>query len=522
LLFCILALLQAVDWGKAPSAFELARANAKSANGGGLGDNGGSGKGDRRGNSGTGPADGTRSGGNGSGASGPVGTAGDNVSGNAATQSVPIAAPRRRGTKMAAKAAIREALVVLKRRTASVRKPGKVTKSRAAAAQRHKVLDRQRQSDSTLVATGIGREELRRLRTKGFREVSDGGQTSRVIRLSVPTGLSTAQARRLVQTLASEAIVDLNHLYYADGDTALAACTGECETASLVGFSKVVRGQCGELPTIGMIDTGVDLDHEMLREANVEVLTPFQSLARSPSGTSHGTAIAALLVGRTRDEVLGLLPDAHIVAVDAFFRDGGKEDKTDAASLVHAIEVLVARGVKVINLSLSGPANEILKATINGARNQGVVFIAAAGNNGPGASPSYPAAYPGVIAVTAVDHELGVYRHASRGRYINLAAPGVHIRAAGNSDVSGTSYAVPFVTAAAALLRGRNDSLSEDGIAMRLAASAWDLGDPGYDTTFGWGLLQVQDLCSPLTPLDVKAQGTSTVGVTSPAEVKRF
>src|SRR5262249_58302580 len=84
----------------------------------------------------------------------------------------------------------------------------------------------------------------------------------------------------------------------------------------------------------------------------------------------------------------------------------------------------------------------------------GVVFAAAAGNGGPFALPSSPAAYPEVIAVTAVDRNLVGYRHATRGPHIDLAAPGVDIWTAlpdkREGPQTGTSFAVPYVTAAAA------------------------------------------------------------------------
>jgi subtilisin family serine protease len=234
-----------------------------------------------------------------------------------------------------------------------------------------------------------------------------------------------------------------------------------------------------------------------LRGAQIDVVTQRDNAALAPSGTEHGTAIAAMLVGNTRGQSVTLLPDAHVLAVDAFFRDGNLEDKTDAAALVAAFELLVERGEKIINLSLSGPENAVLENTIKAARARGVTFVAAAGNGGPGAEPSYPAGYPGVIAVTAVNANLTIYHRATRGRYISLSAPGIHVAAAGSERRTGTSYAVPFVTAAAALLSGQDASLSPDSIAARLEASARDLGEPGFDTTFGWGLLQVQVLCSP-------------------------
>jgi subtilisin family serine protease len=315
--------------------------------------------------------------------------------------------------------------------------------------------------------------------------------------------VSTTQARRLVQTLVRQATVDLDHFYYPDGHSASdPPCTdGDCRTASLVGFTEVASGQCGELPTIGMVDTAIDLKHEALKDADIEIVARPGEDVYLPSGAEHGTAIATLLVGRTRAEVSGLVPDARVIAVDAFYRDGSLDDKTDAATLVEAIDLLVERGVKIINLSLSGPANTVLESAIRAAQERGVVFVAAAGNGGPGAEPSYPAAYPGVIAVTAVGHDLRVYPRASRGEYIILSAPGVRVQPAGSGTPrSGTSYAVPFVTAAAALLRGRDASLTPASIAARLETSARDLGDPGHDATFGWGLLQAQDLC-PRSPV---------------------
>jgi subtilisin family serine protease len=327
--------------------------------------------------------------------------------------------------------------------------------------------------------------------------------------------VSTKLARRLARSTAKRGMVDLDHFYYPDGYiSSQPACKdGNCATASLVGFTDLTSRHCGKSPTIGMIDTAINLQDEALRGAQIEVVTQ-RNAALAPSGKEHGTAIAAMLVGTSRHQSVGLVPDAHMVAVDAFFRDGNLEDKTDAAALVAAIELLVERGVKVINLSLSGPENAVLENTINAARARGVTFVAAAGNGGPGADPSYPAGYPGVIAVTAVNADLTIYHRATRGKYISLSAPGVLVAPGSSEKRSGTSYAVPFVTAAAALLTGQNASLSPDIIAARLQASARDLGEPGYDTTFGWGLLQVQVLCSPY-PL---SPNTPTRATTDTAE----
>jgi subtilisin family serine protease len=203
-----------------------------------------------------------------------------------------------------------------------------------------------------------------------------------------------------------------------------------------------------------------------------------------------------------------LLPEARIVAVDAFYRDGGTADRTDVISLVGAIETLATRGVRVMNLSLSGPSNEVLQKAIASAQAKGIVIIAAAGNNGAGAEPSYPAAYPGVVAVTAVDQELNVYRRATRGAYVDLAAPGVNVWTASLQGSgtwrTGTSYATPFVSAAAALLLASDPELPPSTVQTRLEENTRDLGKPGRDPIFGYGLIQMSALCAH--PVEARSQ----------------
>ena len=122
------------------------------------------------------------------------------------------------------------------------------------------------------------------------------------------------------------------------------------------------------------------------------------------------------------------------------------------------------------------------------------MIVAAAGNNGPGAEPSYPAAYPGVIAVTAVDQELNVYRRATQGGYVDLAAPGVNIWTASSKGSgtlkSGASYAVPFVSAATSLLLASNPRWTKV-VQSGLERAPATLGS-GWDPTYGFGLIRWQ------------------------------
>jgi subtilisin family serine protease len=319
--------------------------------------------------------------------------------------------------------------------------------------------------------------------------------------------MSVMEARRAVQRLDRKASADMDTYYYTDAG-ALECSDPGCEASVLVGWTPPAVAACGEPPLIGLVDTGIDLDHEALRGQSIEILNASKRLGDN-SSLDHGTAIAALLVGKSGSETPGLIPRAKLVAVDAFSKGDGTADRADVVSLVSALEALAERGVKVVNLSLSGPPNEVLKVAVEAAHARGIVLVAAVGNNGAGAEPAYPAAYPGVIAVTAVDRQLNAYKRATYGSYVAFAAPGVEIRTAqskgGSAARSGTSYAVPFVSAAMAMMRAANPAADAEELQKRLQDNTRDLGVPGWDAKFGYGLVQMTHLCSApeATPIPI-------------------
>jgi hypothetical protein len=384
-----------------------------------------------------------------------------------------------------------------------------------------------RQSARFIVASGVSQKSLATLTARGFRIEgrTQGRIAPQVVRLRVPDGISVAQARKQVRLVDTQASVDFDQFYYLDEDPP--ACTGaKCQAlsprdwAALVNWSEVHAHQCGPAPLIGLIDTGVNVEHAALKGQALEVM-PLRERHAIASLQDHGTAVAALLIGRLASRTPGLLPQARVIAVDAFYRDGGTADRTDVMTLVAAIETLAARGVRIMNMSLSGPSNAVLQNAIAAAQAKGIVIVAAAGNNGTGAEPSYPAAYPGVLAATAVDQGLNIYRRATRGPYVDLSAPGVNVWVAsaqgGGMLKTGTSYAVPFVSAAAGLVLASNPELDAKSVRVRLEESARDLGQPGRDPVFGFGLVQMAGLCTqPADPPAIatvhKLSGVSPVG----------
>ena len=152
---------------------------------------------------------------------------------------------------------------------------------------------------------------------------------------------------------------------------------------------------------------------------------------------------------------------------------------------------MVGNDVSVVNMSLSGPRNAILDRLITQAVGRGTLIVAAAGNGGPSAPPAYPAALRPVVAVTAVDSDRRVYRYANQGTYITVSALGVGQPAAdtrgGISRFDGTSFATPHVAAWMARCLTRNNAAA---CGRTLRRSARDLGEPGYDPIYGYGLIE--------------------------------
>jgi subtilisin family serine protease len=164
--------------------------------------------------------------------------------------------------------------------------------------------------------------------------------------------------------------------------------------------------------------------------------------------------------------------------------------------IAQALDWLASEKVKVANLSLGSAHDAVLANAIAKVQSLGMTIVAAAGNGGPEAAPTFPAAYPGVIAVTAVDANKKTYQRANRGTYVAIAAPGVDvwlpIAASGGKGkyMSGTSFASPFVAAAVAqqvaALAGQQAASSH---LQNLCGKASNLGAPG--TEHGCGLLQM-------------------------------
>ncbi|VAX09736.1 hypothetical protein MNBD_GAMMA26-1185 [hydrothermal vent metagenome] len=250
-----------------------------------------------------------------------------------------------------------------------------------------------------------------------------------------------------------------------------------------------IAKSCGKGVRIGLIDTPINITHEALGTSKITTRS-FLSRGVATASADHGTAIAS--------QLMGLMPEAALFAAEVFKQRDKKHIETTAELLILSLDWLVEQQVSVINLSLGGSRNLLFETVLKRVMALGISTVAAVGNNGVKASKVYPAAQPGVIAVTALDAASEGYAHANQGDYVDFAAPGVDVavaKAAGGMIYrSGTSHAVPFVTAALANIRDHYKGDLQQYY-VRLKRSAKDLGVAGRDARFGWGLINVKETC---------------------------
>ena len=364
-----------------------------------------------------------------------------------------------------------------------------------------------------IVAVNMNEVALANAKALGFvvrYDSGDGDALLPITRLQVPPGTDTQAAARVLRIALPGQIVALNSLYHiyegasggpdvADNSAKPPNCTGEtCKPWSVIGWKSFLRG-CSSGVKIGMIDTGVDTRHPALAGvASVEriVARKFHRPNVKATSSAHGTAIASLLVGDEEHGIAGLVPDATLYAADAFYADGD-QSVTDSVSLLKALDWLHRRGVKVVNMSFAGPDDPLLELAISRAVRDGMIIVSAAGNAGADAPEAFPAAYPDVIAVTAVTNDLKPYVRANHGEYIDLAAPGVHIWTAGANGKggyeSGTSFAAPYVTAMAATVwKSAGSKPTRDDILARIPVKPLSTQD--HDPVFGRGLARAPDI----------------------------
>jgi len=311
-----------------------------------------------------------------------------------------------------------------------------------------------------------------------------------VYRVAPPSNVQTLEAQQILSSNFPGATVDTHRLYQAQS-----LWKHQDETARPQARWPQSNEACGIGIRMGQIDSAVDTQHAALRGQRINFQS-FHKQGRRPGPADHGTAVAGMLVGKPAWG--GLLPGAELVAANIFEYNEAGNVIASGMALLKAVDWMVEKGVQVVNLSVAGGDNRVVRVAFERARDKGLVLVAAAGNWGSDTRPAYPAAYDDVIAVTAFDSAHHIYKKANRGPYIDFAAPGVRIYTAvprGGRIMSGTSFATPFLTALLAVQVESGAPKVPNTLRDILARHALDLGDPGRDNVFGWGEVQLYPRC---------------------------
>ncbi len=253
----------------------------------------------------------------------------------------------------------------------------------------------------------------------------------------------------------------------------------------------------GATVKVGVIDTGIDFSHPDL-SLNIKGgynAIDFTKSANDDNG--HGTHVAGTVAASNNSiGVVGVAPAANLYAIKVLDRRGSGY----LSDVIEGLDWAVMNGMQVVNMSLGSSSDvQSLHDAVIRTRAAGVAQVAAAGNSG--GAVIYPAAYPEVIAVSAVDNTSTTTSWSSRGPAVDLAAPGASIfstyKGQTYKTLSGTSMATPHVTGAAALLLTMpakcdldlNGACDPSEVQQRLESTARDLGVVGKDDFYGSGLV---------------------------------
>ena len=326
------------------------------------------------------------------------------------------------------------------------------------------------------VALDLPQSDIALLQAEGFRVV----ETARLDSIGSTVSLIKSPAKRndqdmlsQIESISDSSSISFNYLF-------------DTSTARIKRVAKSTvrkRTACG--CDIGLIDTGVATKAGSFKHVQVQQKA-FNGAVVVPK--VHGTGVAYLFAGTEN----GAAKKRTRVFVGDIF-GGNRSQAGSSFALVKALDWMGQMKVPVINVSLAGPRSAAVARTIEGLTRKGHIVVAAAGNDGPAAPPVFPGAYPGVVAVTAVDSQSRVYRYANRGNYIDLSSHGVDVLLIDSGGVpvvaTGTSFASPTVARKLARAMARPDVAAAKAAVAAVEREARDLGAPGRDNIYGHGLV---------------------------------
>jgi subtilisin len=248
------------------------------------------------------------------------------------------------------------------------------------------------------------------------------------------------------------------------GQDAKKSYAGLQHGAATLQLERVHATASGRNVRVGLIDTGVDINHPELA-GRIEVARDFAETAKSEGFTPdvHGTAVAGVIAAADdRAGILGVAPAARLWALKACWAEkaGSRQAACDSYTLALALDFAIDSKLQVINLSLRGPEDAVVAALVGAALARGIVVVAATEDGS-----SFPSSIPGVLAVLS----------GGRGDGAKLEAPGDEILTTvpgGSFDFfSGSSFAAAHVTGIAALILEHRPQLAPNDLEKLLFAT---------------------------------------------------
>ena len=354
-------------------------------------------------------------------------------------------------------------------------------------ATRHEVAAPSGAPEYLLIGTS---EEMARAQTMLSREgvtilrnTSLGALGSRMSAVDLNGRLTLSEVQSSLARQRITVIIDKHSVYGAAG--------GRTAYANrLLGLTPGTGCKLTRPVRVGLIDGPVDTSNPALRGVSVKSTSVLFPRDRTGS-VDHATGIVALISGLGTGKLpQGISPGAEIFSVVAFARNAGRS-VARLENVAQALNWMVENNVDIVNMSLAGPKNDTLEDIVKTVARKGLIMVAATGNGGR-TEVAFPASDPDVIAVTAIDARERIYKHANGGPEVDFAAPGVDLllpRGRGTTFGSGTSYAAAFATAVIAQEIARSGAQKAELI-NTLRQRSRDLGQPGKDSRFGWGLIQ--------------------------------
>jgi hypothetical protein len=252
---------------------------------------------------------------------------------------------------------------------------------------------------------------------------------------------------------------------------------------------------------VGMIDSGVDGTHPDLIPNLIGGYNFLTGTTNTSDTMGHGTTTAGTVAAAGNNGIgaVGVEWTSAIMPLVVV-------DSTGTASysnIANAITYAANNGVRIVNISIGGTSSSsTLQSAVTYAWNKGTVVFASAGNGGLNA-PYYPAGCQYAVAVGATDQNNNLASFSNYGSFLSVVAPGVSVyttaEGGGYEYGSGTSYSSPIAAGVGALMLSYSPSLSASALVSRLEQTATDLGTAGFDSTYGWGLVNATSAVSGLT-----------------------